>query len=163
MNYSSSGLTVRSFFPSLTPLPPFAAETASSIWSVSGTEASRRLMSERAQLQKEVLQRRDRIRKLLATLGCGENIDRKGFASRLAGNEVRCHDGTSLPMSVMRACWLRRPYGDVAGRCACSELRHHAKRQNSFADPECTLHRWLAAKRHIRTMSIVAQIHEIGE
>jgi transposase len=71
-------------------------------------EASRHLMRDRAQLQKEVLQHRDRMRKLLATLGCWENVEHKTFASRLAGCEVRCHDGTPLPpelcQRLLREC-----------------------------------------------------------
>jgi transposase len=60
-------------------------------------EASRHLMRERGQLQKEVLQHRDRMRKLLATLGCWDDVDHKTFAERLARDEVRCYDGTPLP------------------------------------------------------------------
>jgi transposase len=60
-------------------------------------EASRQLMRDRGELQKEVLQHRDRMRKLLATLGCWDELDQKGFADRLVNNEVRCHDGAPLP------------------------------------------------------------------
>jgi transposase len=60
-------------------------------------EASRELMRDRGELQKEVLQHRDRMRKLLATLGCWDEVDHKAFAGRLARDEVRCHDGTPLP------------------------------------------------------------------
>ncbi|QIE29638.1 Transposase (plasmid) [Caballeronia sp. SBC2] len=60
-------------------------------------EASRHLMRDRGQLQKEVLQHRDRMRKLLATLGCWDEVDSRKFAGRLARSEVRCHDGTPLP------------------------------------------------------------------
>jgi transposase len=60
-------------------------------------EASRQLMRDRAELQKEVLQHRDRMRKLLATLGCWDEVNHKAFAGRLARDEVRCHDGTPLP------------------------------------------------------------------
>ena len=60
-------------------------------------EASRQLMRDRGQLQKEVLQHRDRMRKLLVTLGCWDDVDRKAFAGRLARDEVRCHDGAPLP------------------------------------------------------------------
>jgi transposase len=60
-------------------------------------EASRRLMRDRGELQKEVLQHRDRMRKLLATLGCWDEVDHKAFAGRLARNEVKCHDGAPLP------------------------------------------------------------------
>jgi transposase len=59
-------------------------------------EASRQLMHDRGQLQKEVLQHRDRIRKLLVTPGCWDEVDHKAFASRLARDEVRCHDGAPL-------------------------------------------------------------------
>src|ERR1700726_4453703 len=60
-------------------------------------EASRQLMRDRGELKKEVLQHRDRMRKLLATLGCWDEVDHKAFAGRLARNEVKCHDGTPLP------------------------------------------------------------------
>jgi len=60
-------------------------------------EASRHLMRDRGQLQKEVLQHLDRMRKLLATLGCWDKVDHRDFAGRLARDEVRCHDGTPLP------------------------------------------------------------------
>lgn len=60
-------------------------------------EASRQLMRDRGELQKEVLQHRDRMRKLLATLGCWDEVHHKAFAGRLARDEVRCHDGTPLP------------------------------------------------------------------
>src|SRR6202166_326065 len=60
-------------------------------------EASRQLMRDRGQLQKEVLQHRDRMRKLLATLGCWDEVDHKHFAGRLARDEVKCHDGAPLP------------------------------------------------------------------
>jgi len=60
-------------------------------------EASRQLMRDRGQLQKEVLQQRDRMCKLLVTLGCWDEVNHKDFAGRLARNEVKCHDGTPLP------------------------------------------------------------------
>src|ERR1700730_16140179 len=60
-------------------------------------EASRQLMRDRGELQKEVQQHRDRMRKLLVTLGCWDEVDHKHFAGRLARDEVRCHDGTPLP------------------------------------------------------------------
>jgi transposase len=63
-------------------------------------EASRQLMRDRGQLQKEVLQHRDRMRKLLATLGCWDEVDHRAFAGRLARDEVRCHDGTPLPLEL---------------------------------------------------------------
>ena len=60
-------------------------------------EASRHLMRDRAELQKEVLQHRDRMRKLLATLGCWDEVDHRHFPAWLARDEVKCHDGASLP------------------------------------------------------------------
>jgi transposase len=63
-------------------------------------EASRHLMRERGQLQKEVLQHRDRMRKLLATLGCWDVVDHRAFADRLEREEVRCHDGAPLPQEM---------------------------------------------------------------
>jgi len=71
-------------------------------------EASRQLMRDRGELQKEVLQHRDRMRKLLATLGCWDEVDHKAFAGRVARNEVKCHDGAPLPPELrerlMREC-----------------------------------------------------------
>lgn len=71
-------------------------------------EASRHLMRDRGQLQKEVLQHRDRIRKLLVTLGCWDEVDCKAFAGRLARDEVKCHDGAPLPpelrQRLLREC-----------------------------------------------------------
>ncbi|OTP65237.1 Mobile element protein [Caballeronia sordidicola] len=60
-------------------------------------EASRQLMQDRGKLQKEVMQHRDRMRKLLVTLDCWDEVDHKHFAGRLARDEVRCHDGAPLP------------------------------------------------------------------
>lgn len=71
-------------------------------------EASRHLMRDRGQLQKEELQHRDRMRKLLATLGCWDDVEHKDFASRLARGEVRCYDGKPLPpelrQRLLREC-----------------------------------------------------------
>ncbi|MFM0008538.1 IS110 family transposase [Paraburkholderia dipogonis] len=69
-------------------------------------EASRQLMRERGQLQKEVLQHLDRMRKLLATLGCWDPVNHRAFAGRLQRDEVCCHDGTPLPRELRE--WLLR-------------------------------------------------------
>ena len=69
-------------------------------------EASRQLMRDRGELQKEVLQHRDRMRKLLITLGCWDEVDHPAFAGRLAGDKVKCHDGAPLP-SELRERLLR--------------------------------------------------------
>lgn len=59
-------------------------------------EAQRHLARDRGELQKEVQQHRDRIRKLLRTVGCWAEVERD-FAERLAQGEVRCYDGAALP------------------------------------------------------------------
>ncbi|MGH6630833.1 MAG: IS110 family transposase, partial [Burkholderiales bacterium] len=58
-------------------------------------EAERTFMRERGQLQKELGQHRDRIRKLLRTVGCWDSVG-ADFAHRLNRGEVRCHDGSEL-------------------------------------------------------------------
>lgn len=73
------------------------------------SEALRHLARERGQLQKEVGQHRDRIRKLLRTVGCWMAVDAK-FGARLERGEVRCHDDTPLsdPLNVrLRNEWQR--------------------------------------------------------
>lgn len=59
-------------------------------------EAQRQLVRDRGELQKECQQHRDRMRKLLRTVGCWEEIDRN-FASRLSEGKVTCYDGSPLP------------------------------------------------------------------
>jgi transposase len=61
-------------------------------------EAQRHLARERGQLQKEVQQHRDRVRKLLRTVGCWDSEGEVG--ERLARGELRCYDGTSLPREL---------------------------------------------------------------
>lgn len=68
-------------------------------------EAQRQVVRDRGELQKEVQQHRDRMRKLLRTVGCWDGVD-KDFAGRLTRGEVRCHDGRSLPMELQtRLSW----------------------------------------------------------
>ena len=59
-------------------------------------EAQRHLVRDRGEMQKEVQQHRDRMRKLLRTVGCWVEVERE-FAERLAQGEVRCYDGAALP------------------------------------------------------------------
>lgn len=59
-------------------------------------EALRHLARDRGQLLKEVGQHRDRIRKLLRTVGCWVVVD-ASFAKRLEHDAIRCHDGAPLP------------------------------------------------------------------
>jgi transposase len=60
------------------------------------TEAQRHLPRDRGEMQKECGQHRDRIRKLLRTVGCWDEIE-SDFAKRLEQGDVRCHDGAALP------------------------------------------------------------------
>jgi len=62
-------------------------------------EAQRLLSRQRGLLQKEVLQHRDRMRKLLLLQGCAETVDR-GFAERLMAGQVRRGDGRPLPQQL---------------------------------------------------------------
>lgn len=58
-------------------------------------EAQRHLVRDRGELQKECGQHRDRIRKLLRTVGCWDNVE-GDFATRLAHGQINCHDGSAL-------------------------------------------------------------------
>jgi transposase len=62
-------------------------------------EAQRHLVRDRGELQKEVQQHRDRMRKLLRTVGCWVEVERD-FAERLAQGEVRGYDGAALPQEM---------------------------------------------------------------
>ena len=64
-------------------------------------EAQRQLVRDRGELQKEIGQHRDRMRKLLRTVGCWDGVE-GDFASRLAQGAVVCHDGCALP-ELLRA------------------------------------------------------------
>jgi transposase len=70
-------------------------------------EALRHLVRERGQLQKEVGQHRDRIGKLLRTVGCWVKVG-PAFARQLERGEIVCHDGAALPQCLrqrlMREC-----------------------------------------------------------
>ena len=59
-------------------------------------EALRQGVRERGQLQKEIGQHRDRMRKLLRTVGCWDDVQ-GDFAGRLERGQVLCHDGRALP------------------------------------------------------------------
>lgn len=62
-------------------------------------EAQRHLARDRGELQKEIGQHRDRIRKLLRTVGCWDSVEGK-FAERLEQGTVRCYDGQPLPKEL---------------------------------------------------------------
>ncbi|MEX3791158.1 transposase [Paraburkholderia sp. BR14374] len=59
-------------------------------------------IGDRRQLLREVLQHRDRMRKLLVTLDCWGEVDSRKFAERLARGDVLCHDGTALPLELQQ-------------------------------------------------------------
>ena len=58
-------------------------------------EAQRQLSRDRGVLQKEAMQHRDRMRKLLRTVGCWQSVE-GDVAARLAKGEFRCYDGLAL-------------------------------------------------------------------
>jgi transposase len=66
----------------------------------SAAEAERHLVRDRGEMQKEAMQHRDRIRKLLRTVGCWDSAN-GGIAERLAQGELRCHDGAVLPTHLL--------------------------------------------------------------
>ena len=62
-------------------------------------EAQRHLSRERGELVKECTQHRDRIRKLLRTLGCWDSVQ-GDVGKRLRQGQYRCHDTSALPVEV---------------------------------------------------------------
>lgn len=62
-------------------------------------EARRQLVRERGELQKEIGQHRDRMRKLLRTVGCWDEVAAK-FERRLTQGVVVCYDGSALPAEL---------------------------------------------------------------
>ena len=81
-------------------------------------EASRHLMRDRGQLQKEVLQHRDRMRKLLATLGCWDEVEQR--TSPAGSPAARCG------VTTARRC---RP--NCASGCCASANGWHWPSSNS--------------------------------
>ena len=68
-------------------------------------EDTRHLVRDRGQLQKEVGQHRDRICKLLRTVGCWVRIG-PGFAEQLERNAITCHNGVALPQYLRQRLLL---------------------------------------------------------
>lgn len=70
-------------------------------------EEVRHLVRERGQLQKEIGQHRDRMCKLLRTVGCWVKVG-PGLLEQLRRGEIVCHDGVALPQCLrqrlMREC-----------------------------------------------------------
>jgi transposase len=75
-------------------------------------EETRHLIRERGQLQKEVGQHRDRIRKLLRTVGCWVQTVGPGFGRQLERGQIVCHDGVALPQCLRQR--LIREYERLA-------------------------------------------------
>jgi transposase len=62
-------------------------------------EAQRQLSRDRGELLKECCQHRDRIRKLLRTVGCWDEVN-SDVGKQLRQDQYRCHDGTKLPVEL---------------------------------------------------------------
>ena len=62
-------------------------------------ESQRHLVRDRGELIKEIGQHRDRIVKLLRTVGCWQPVE-QDFGERLAQGRVYCHDGSALPQPL---------------------------------------------------------------
>jgi transposase len=62
-------------------------------------EAQRHLARDRGELQKEIGQHRDRIRKLLRTVGCWDSVEGR-FSKRLEQGAVQSQDGQPLPAQL---------------------------------------------------------------
>lgn len=79
------------------------------------TEDQRHLMRERGQLLKEIQQHRDRMRKLLATMGCWDRVD-DDFAKRFRRGELVDYAGRALPAHLSAR---------IERECARLELVEH--------------------------------------
>jgi transposase len=63
-------------------------------------EEQRHLLRERGILQKESMQHRDRILKLLRTVGCWHGVE-GDIGATLASGQLRCYDGSPLPPALL--------------------------------------------------------------
>jgi transposase len=64
-------------------------------------EGQRHLVRERGTLQKEIGQHRDRLRKLLGTMGCWESVE-GDLNGRLERGEVKGYGGSALPVELQQ-------------------------------------------------------------
>lgn len=112
-------------------------------------EAQRQLVRERGELQKEITQHEDRMRKLLRTVGCWDAIG-TDFALQLAQGQVRCHDGRVLPAEL--ALRLKRE---------CERLR---LAQQQLQALEATLVQQLPApaQKKIAQLSCLKGVGQVG-
>jgi transposase len=109
-------------------------------------EAQRHLPRDRGLLQKEMNQHRDRIGKLLRTVGCWSGL-KGNLGARLAAGEFCCHDGTPLPQPLTQR--LQREW----------ERLQLVQRQ--FAALERSLHKELPAELQERIAQL-AQLKGVG-
>jgi transposase len=63
-------------------------------------QAQRQLTRDRGELQKEIGQHRDRMRKLLRTEGCWVEL-KSNVGKQLASGQLTCHDGAALPAELV--------------------------------------------------------------
>lgn len=110
-------------------------------------EAERHVARDRGELQKEIQQHRDRMRKLLRTVGNWEGVG-PDFAARLEAGQIRCHDGTALPPALQER-FLR-------------ECKRLALAQSQFAALERTLVAQLPAAQQQRITHLQA-LKGVGE
>ncbi|MDT4840285.1 Transposase IS116/IS110/IS902 family protein [compost metagenome] len=113
-------------------------------------EASRHLMRDRGQLQKEVLQHRDRMRKLLITLGCWDEVNHRVFAKRLAQGELVCGDGSPVPTDL-RERLLRE-----------NERLELAQRQLAMLDQTLEQHLTVPVRTRINHLMRLCGVGRIG-
>ena len=112
-------------------------------------EAHRHMMRERGTLQKERQQHRDRIRKLLRTVGCWEAVD-SGFTERLEAGQVKCYSGAVLPDELYRR--IKR------------ELNRLALVDEHLGELEQTLLEHLpdAQRKHIQHLRLLKGVGAVG-
>jgi transposase len=112
-------------------------------------EAQRQHSRDRGELQKEIGQHRDRMRKLLRTVGCWDSL--KGdVRAQLAAGQLRCWDGGSLPQPLSERL-LRE----------CERL---ALAQAQFAALEAQMHKQLPEplQQRIAQLSLLKAIGWVG-
>ncbi len=112
-------------------------------------EAQRHLPRDRGQLQKEIGQHRDRIRKLLRTVGCWNAVG-PDFAQRLKDGTVVCYDGTALPPELAQR--LGRECERLTG--AAVQLRQLAQIELKQLHP--------LVQQRIATMQKLKGVGEVG-
>jgi len=97
-------------------------------------EAQRHLSRDRGELVKERGQHRDRIRKLLRTVGCWDSVD-GDVGKRLRQGQYRCHDGSNLPAELQERLEREIERMELAGR-QLGELEDELARQLPEATQE---------------------------